>query len=136
MLRAANGPAAPGSHTSGGSAGSAGGGILATDRVVQDDESHAVAVQRLDLDARHERRHAVEHVGGPEDAIAARHDLVVGEPVARGLAHLVGDQRGGLGLAEAQPAAEPATCQLGRLEQQQSLDLARCQPHGAPPRTR
>ena len=36
----------------------------------------------------------------------------------RGLTHLVGDDRDGLGLVEEQAPAAPAARQLGRLEQQ------------------
>ncbi len=126
LTTAARGPAratpAPASPVRGRSGGA--------ERVVQHEQPAAVGEQRLDLDPAHEAGHAVEHVGGPERAVPGGLRLRVGAPVARGLAHLVGDQGGGLGLVEPQSAGAPLARQLGGEEQQQAVLLAREEAHG------
>ena len=71
VLRAANGPSAPVEPHERRLGRQRRRRLAAPDRVVQDDQAHAVAEERLDLDARHERGHAVEHVGRAEHPVAA-----------------------------------------------------------------
>ena len=89
------------------------------------------ANRRLDLDARDELRHAVEHVVLAQQRVAERLDLGVAAPVARRLADLVGDQRDRLGLAQQQAAGAPPPRELTGEEQLEAVLLTWQQAHGA-----
>ena len=100
-------------------------------RVVQDDQPAAVGEQRLDLDPRAPASATPSPTSAtPERAVAGRLGLGVGAPVARRLDHLVGDQRGRLGLVEPQPARAPLARQLGGEEEEEAVLLAREEAHG------
>jgi hypothetical protein len=93
------------------------------DRVVEHDQPAPVAEQGLDLDARQQRAHAVEHVLLAQHGATGVDRVGVGGAVARGLADRVGNDRGRLGLVEAQPARPPRAGELGGEEEQQALVL-------------
>src|SRR4051794_743996 len=99
--------------------------------VLQHDEPRAVGEGGLDLDARQQVGDAVEHVVLGHDAVAPGDGLGVGEAVAGGLADLVGDERGRLGLRQREPAGAAAARELGGQEEQEPVLLAGQQAHGA-----
>ena len=99
---------------------------------MQHQQAAAVAEERLDLDPADQALHALEHVGRPEQRVAGGLGGGVGDAVARGLAHLVGDQRDRLGLPEPQAAAASPPGELGGEEEEEAVLLAREEPHAEP----
>src|SRR4051794_10741688 len=99
------------------------------ERVLDDDEVPAVAEDRLDLDPRDERPHALQDVVLAQDVIGLGHDLGVAQAVAGQLADAVGDDRGRLGLVEPQAALAAPSRELGGEEEQQAVLLLGQQPH-------
>ena len=94
VLRAVNGPSAPSSQTSGrlGWQRRRGGAERRSGRAGRSGASRRRTAPRPRSRGT-SARHAVEHVAAGQDGVAARRDALVGEPVARGLADLVRDQR-------------------------------------------